>query len=667
MDSKSNSKKFKSIDAALQAVDKEVGLRRYGAALDLAHKAVNEFPHQRKVEMKLAQMLETCREFNKALAVFRRVHDETQKAGGKTEIAVLVSIGNCMIRTGETEAARTMLEELRRLAPEYPPVLVLLATCARLAERLDEAEQLARAALEKAPDDKLAVHELAEILVAKGQREEALPLLERNVRRKDIVGDSIDVWLRVLHELNRNRYAQDTLEELMKLHPDMVEFHFGYAVLANQAGELTLARPAYQRSMELSPNNPRIMYELGVLERTAGNLELSQKLIGEAIDLRPDNPAALRTFNSDLKLEYGDDNFKRLNFVAAKLTDFVPLEQIHMHYAMAKAYEDVNELDTAFRHYAIAGEKKLKMENYSDRDAAQMNSLMPKVVTRARLAQTGQSGFESDVPVFILGMPRSGTSLMEQVLSAHPDVFGAGELKILTGVLENIQVAQNRLQMNEKDPVFPYEEQATWEQRGRHYVERLQKIAGNPYKRIVDKMPGNYNFVGLIHAILPNAKIIHSRRHPVETCLSCYRIHFAEGHQWTYNLRDLGKFYKRYWTLMKYWREEFPGVMHEVRYEDNVADLETQARGLISHLGLEWNEACLEFHKVDRPVLTASVLQVRKPIYKTSTNRWRKYEKYLGPLIDELGDIVQEYEAEVAASQADRERKLEAAAAGQPA
>jgi hypothetical protein len=196
--------------------------------------------------------------------------------------------------------------------------------------------------------------------------------------------------------------------------------------------------------------------------------------------------------------------------------------------------------------------------------------------------------------------------------------------------------------------VFPHDENASWERRGEHYVDRLLKIAGKPYKRIVDKMPGNYNFIAMIKAILPNARIIHSRRHPIETCLSCYRIHFAEGHQWTYNLRDLGRFYRRYWNLMKHWRENFPGVMYEVRYEDNVADVETSARKLIDFLGLEWNDNCLNFHEVDRPVHTASVTQVRKPIYTTSTNRWRKYEKYLQPLIHELGDIIEEYEAEIA-------------------
>ena len=456
-------------------------------------------------------------------------------------------------------SASKLLEELRRLAPEYPAVLTGLATCRRHSGKIEEAEHLVSIALKREPENKLAIHELAQIQIERKEIDAAIKTLERNFRSPDLYGDSIDLWLETLHKANRNRYAQDTLEELMTAHPSAVELVFGYAVLAHQAGEITLARPAYTKALELSPNNYRILYELGVLERTAGNLELSQELIARALELKPDNPAALRTYYSDMKLAYGDENFKRLNYAAAMLADFSKLEQIHLHYALAKAYDDVDELDTSFRHYGLAGQKKRKLETYSDREAAKMSKIIRQVITKERLGQTRQEGYRSDVPVFVLGMPRSGTSLIEQILSAHPDIFGAGELKILTGVLENIPVALNRLNMSEKDPVFEESANATWEMRGRHYVERLIKLAGRPYKRIVDKMPGNFNFVGLIHAILPGAKIIHSRRHPVETCLSCYRIHFAEGHQWTYNFRELARYYKRYWELMKFWRRSFPG------------------------------------------------------------------------------------------------------------
>lgn len=640
---------FKSVPEALEQIEAQLRIRRYGPALELASSAATQFPETRVLDVKLGQLLEVCKEWEKGAMVLRHVHTKTQEAGGKTELPVLVSLANCLLQLGQLDQARKLFDDLRRVAGDQPKILAGLATIARRHDKdIDKAEALSRLAVSVAPDDILTLHEMAEVLLARDRTEEALQVLERNIRRKDVSGTSIDLWLATLEKANRKRYAQDTLEELMKVHPDVVEFAFGYARLASMAGEISLARPALERAMVLSPNNPYILYELGILERLVGNYELSQELIRQALDLRPDTPAVLRTYLSEIKIAYGDDNYRRLQYVAAKMTDYSPFEQTHMHYALAKGCEDVGDLETAFRHYAIAGVKKRKIEPFNDRELVRMSEILPKVLAPQEFAKDRQEGFESDVPVFIVGMPRSGTSLLEQILSAHPDIFGAGELKLMPGLVENIQVGHKRLRMNEHDPVFPYDENASWARRGQHYVDRLFKIAGKPYKRIVDKMPGNYHFVPIIKAILPNARIIHSRRHPVETCLSCYRIHFAEGHQWSYNLRELGRFYRRYWDLTNTWREMYPDAMYEVRYEDNVADVEGQARRLIDYLGLEWNDNCLKFHEVDRPVMTASVTQVRKPIYTTSTNRWRKYEKYLGPLLHELGDIVEQYEAEIA-------------------
>ena len=381
--------------------------------------------------------------------------------------------------------------------------------------------------------------------------------------------------------------------------------------------------------------------------RIAGNTDLSQKYILQTLQLNPENPAALRLLGQDYKYQYGDENFTRLNRVSAKMTDLKPQEQINIHYAQAKAFQDVEELDTAYQHFAIGGLKKRREQPYNEKNAARMFQIMPQLVNQKLVAASKQEGFDSDIPVFILGMPRSGTSLMEQILSSHPDIFGAGELKYMSGILENIDVAGRRLRFGEADALCEYEDNTRWQERGRIYVDRLKTLADGDYKRIVDKMPGNFNFVGLIHSILPQAKIIHSRRHPVETCLSCYRINFAEGQSWSYHLGELGRYYKRYWNLMKYWRSEFPGVMYEAVYEKNVDDVESSAKDLIAFLGLEWDENCLDFYNTDRPVKTASASQVKKPIYKTSTNRWRKYEKYLGPLLEEIGDLVEEYEAEI--------------------
>jgi Flp pilus assembly protein TadD len=353
--------------------------------MEAAYEASNRYPEARPVQVKLAEVLEVCEEFEKALGLYRHIHEETQARGGSSEIMLLIGVASCQIHLGQYDSANKLLEELQALAPEYAAVLTALATCRRHSGNIDEAERLVTLALSREPENKRAVHELAQIQVARKDIDAAIKTLERNFRSPDLYGDSIDLWLETLHQANRNRYAQDKLEELMIAHPSAVEFVFGYAVLANQAGEITLARPAYLKALELSPNNYRILYELGVLERTAGNLELSQDLIAKALDLRPDNPAALRTYYSDMKLAYGDESFKRLNYVTAMLADFSKLEQIHLHYALAKAYDDVGELDTSFRHYALAGQKKRRLETYSDREAAKMSKIIRQVITKERL------------------------------------------------------------------------------------------------------------------------------------------------------------------------------------------------------------------------------------------------------------------------------------------
>lgn len=638
-----------TVKEIIERIDRLEAKRSYADALVLARKAMQTHSRERELALRVAYLLLNSKQTQQALSLFKSLHEEGQ-AQGKADIVVLTGLARSLQESDRHKEASDIFGQLFKKAPKNPDVMIGWAQCLKHQGDAEPAEKILRDALALAPGHKRASHALAQVLVDKQQHDEALELLEKNIERNDFHADSIDLWINTLQSLERNRYAQDKLEALQKAHPDTLEFVYGFAVLTNRAGESALARPAFERAIELSPNNPRIYYDLGVMERVAGNLKRSQQMIAKALDLKPDNPAAIRTYGSDIKYAYGDENYRRLNYVAANFSKFTTQEQINLHYALAKAAEDVGELDTAFRHYEIGGEKKRRTMTYNEKDSARLYEVIPQVVTPKNLAAAQQRGCESEVPVFILGMPRSGTSLMEQILSAHPDIFGAGELKYLTGILENITVGQGaRLRIGEKEPVFPYDDNASWAARGERYVERIRKLADrSDYKRIVDKMPGNFNFVGLIHAILPNAKIIHSRRHPVETCLSAYRIHFAEGHHWSYRLRELGRFYKRYWNLMKYWREAYPGVMYEVRYEDNVADVEGSARKLIDYLGLEWNENCLNFYNTDRPVKTASVTQVRKPIYTTSTNRWRKYEKYLQPLLQELGDIVPQYESEIA-------------------
>jgi len=235
----------------------------------------------------------------------------------------------------------------------------------------------------------------------------------------------------------------------------------------------------------------------------------------------------------------------------------------------------------------------------------------------------------------VLGMPRSGTTLVEQIIASHPMVYGAGELHAFNDIILSVRGPNgNPLPFPEFVPAL---DASALKQFGARYVESVRKLAPRGL-RFTDKMPSNFYFVGLIHLALPNAKIIHTVRDPVDTCISCFTKLFSAEQNHTYDLGELGRYYKRYEALMAHWRRVLPrGRILDVRYEEVIDDLERQARRIISHCGLAWDEHCLSFHETKRPVRTASATQVRQPIYKSAVGRWRVYEEHLGPLLSSLG------------------------------
>jgi Sulfotransferase family len=254
--------------------------------------------------------------------------------------------------------------------------------------------------------------------------------------------------------------------------------------------------------------------------------------------------------------------------------------------------------------------------------------------TPALIRAKSGGGDQTKTPIFVIGMPRSGTTLVEQILASHPAVHGAGELKTLNDVVHSVRdAAGNALPYPESVPAL---DGAALRQIGRHYLAEVMKLAPAG-KRVTDKMPSNYYLVGLIHLALPNAKIVHCMRDPIDTCVSCFSKLFTGEQVHTYDLVELGRYYRRYERLMAHWRRVLPkGRILDMCYEDVVADLEAQARRLIDHCELPWDDRCLDFHKTDRPVRTASATQVRRPIYNSAIGRWRVYQEELKPLLAAL-------------------------------
>ena len=413
------------------------------------------------------------------------------------------------------------------------------------------------------------------------------------------------------------------------------------------------------KALAMEDNHPEWWYDISLMYRQTGRLKESQDCLMKSIRLNPLNPTAIRVYGVEQKYVLGEEAHQQLNFAHAHEHIFKDTKKVELYMALAKAYEDFDELKTAFKYYEIVSRLQAKLKPYKHSETLNLLKM-----TRDRITPMTYKNFkfetcQSEKPVFVLGMPRSGTSLVEQVIASHSQAHGAGELKLLHRILEGVSINNRILETKPKGPgVIPTFikdidlskcRHLSFKERGELYVKGVEALAELSGKkevlRIVDKMPGNYFWAGIIPFILPNAKIIHTERHPLDNCLSLYRIFFPDGMPWSYDLTNLGKTYRACYDHMRYWQSNLPqNSMITVNYEVMVNDFENQTKNIISHIGLPWEEACLKFYETDRQVKTASLNQVRKPIYGTSVGRWKKYEAFLKPLIIELGPVIKEYE-----------------------
>lgn len=503
-----------------------------------------------------------------------------------------------------------------------------------------------------------------QLLARLNRRNEALVLCEQLMERKPAPGGALEQWTALfLAERNDPDTVIETLGKKIEQGRREPAFYHGLSRGLHRAERNAEAIEALNRALKGDAKQVQWWYDLAVIQRQMGDIAGSQHSLERAIALEPTNPTALRVFGVEHKHAYGDEPTRRLNLALAKVERFRPEKKVELHFAVAKAAEDVGEMACAFGHYENAGRLQGQLTPYRHAAAEGLLKLTRLNTTRATFERARELGFASDKPVFVLGMPRSGTTLAEQIIASHPEAHGAGELKLLHRVLDGVTVNGKVIQTGDEQGVIPTYipgvdlscKMLNLRERGERYVEALEALAraaGRPgAKRVVDKMPGNYYWTGLIPFVLPKARIIHTRRHPVDTCLSIYRIFFPDGMPWSYDLTNLGKVYRAYHEHMLHWEKTLPeGTMISVRYEDVVADVERQARRIIAHIGLAWNEACLRFYETERPVKTASLGQVRQPIYNTSVGRWKKYEPYLKPLLAELGPLVRGYEDELAAA-----------------
>jgi tetratricopeptide (TPR) repeat protein len=404
----------------------------------------------------------------------------------------------------------------------------------------------------------------------------------------------------------------------------LVDLGLTLTLLTDLAG----AKECFERALRLKPQHADALCGLGRLAREEGRFEDAEKLYRSALDIEPTNEAAWIDITKLQRMTPADTHW--VEGVEKTLAGGVqPLTEARLRLALGKYFDDLGKHSRAFTEYKRGNELLKLIAAPYDRSghAAFVDSLI-KTYTRECLSAPSGGACESQTPVFVVGMPRSGTSLMEQIIASHPKASGAGEVEFW-----NSTVHRKHKSLRSELPDAPLAKKLS-----EAYLRVLTRKSGHAI-RVVDKAPFNSDILGPIHRVFPNARIIYMRRDPIDTCLSCYFQDFASMAPFTLDLMDLAHYYREHHRLMTHWRAVLPtGTLLEVPYAELTADPETWSRKVIEFIGLDWDPKCLDFHNTERPVLTASSWQVRQRIYTSSVERWRKYEKFIGPLL-ELRDL----------------------------
>jgi tetratricopeptide (TPR) repeat protein len=493
--------------------------------------------------------------------------------------------------------------------------------------RASEAEQAYRQILRQDGNHLGAIYNLGVLRLLGGECEEAALLLRRAADARPNLAEARNALAVALRGLGRLDEAVEQFAAAVAVNPDFAEAHGNFAATLLMLDRFDEAARHYERAIALKPDLAEAHNGYGSVLTILGRVEEGKQAIERAIALAPRRAEFYRALTEVKQFEDGEPHIVAIEALARDAAALADDDRIHLHFALGKVYADLGRHGQSFAHYLEGNARKRRHVAYDESAALGRLEATHRLFGAEVMAERSGLGDPSNVPVFIVGMPRSGTTLVEQMLASHPEVHGAGEL----GELESAVASLDDAGATPSDVGG-----AELRRIGARYVERVRALAPTA-ARITDKMPGNFRFAGLIHLALPNARIIHVRRDPLDTCFSCFTTLFGGDQPYAYDLAELGRYYRAYGSLMAHWRAVVPKrAMIEVRYEAMVADFETQARRILDHCGLGWDPACLDCHRTRRPVRTASSAQVRQPVYRSSVGRSRPFAGMLGPLLAAL-------------------------------
>jgi tetratricopeptide (TPR) repeat protein len=550
------------------------------------------------------------------------------------------ALGDHLMAAGEQDAAADAYANHVRHSTRDPRLLA--AAIALVESRIPEAEAVLREHLKQAPTDVAAIRMFAEVAVRLGRNEEAALLLARCLELAPGFDAARQNYAMVLHRSNRPEQALVEIERLLATDPTHPGYRNLKAVVLCRIGDYEPAIELYADLLQHYPDNAKVWMSYGHALKTAGHGDRAIAAYRRSLAAEPSfgevwwSLANLKTFR------FSSDDLAAMRRQLTR-TDLTEDDRLHLAFAVGKALEDAGEYAPSFEHYAEGNAIRRRQLHYQADDTSARVRHIRERYTREFFAARAGAGSQARDPVFIVGLPRAGSTLIEQILSSHSQVEGTMELPEVTSITRMLRKQGNA------DSAMPYHEELAaldpdaLRVLGEQYLEhtRIQRKTAAPL--FIDKMPNNFMHLGLIHLMLPNARIIDARRHPLACCFSGFKQHFARGQSFSYSLDDMGRYYRDYVALMAHFDAVLPGRVHRVIYERMVDDTEGEVRRLLDHCGLPFEESCLRFFENTRPVRTASSEQVRQPIYREGVDHWMHYAPWLAPLESALGPVLERY------------------------
>ncbi len=550
------------------------------------------------------------------------------------------ALGDQLTLLGDSRAADDAYA--RQIKASVNDPVLLEAATALCEERLAVAERLLRGFLKAHPTDVAAIRMLAETGARLGRYGDAETLLERCLELAPSFTAARHNYATVLYRQNKPAQVLAQVDLLLRQDPRNPGYRNLRAAALSRIGDYDQAIAGYEDVLNDHPQQPKVWMSLGHALKTTGRQGDSIAAYRRSIALMPGLGEAYWSLANLKTIRFSPEEVGSMERQLER-ADLGDEDRFHLHFALGKALEDAGAWEESFRHYARGNALRRAAVTYDPEETSDHVRRSKALFTAAFFAEREGAGSDAPDPIFIVGLPRAGSTLIEQILSSHSQVEGTMELPDIPALAKRIGGKRKRSEGTAYPEALAELEPAALRAMGEEFLERtrIQRRLGRRF--FIDKMPNNFAHVGLIHLILPRARIVDARRHPLGCCFSGFKQHFARGQAFTYDLTEIGRYWADYAELMEHFDEVLPGKVHRVLYEDMVLDPEREVRRLLDHCGLPFEPGCLRFHETERAVRTASSEQVRQPIFTDAMDHWRHYEPWLGPLKTALGEALAAY------------------------